>query len=105
AEKMDQDPPTIIQYGYADGDPVSPSVGKNTIIGAMVGMLLAIAMVVIGHLMNDTIMTAEDVERKLGMNLLGSLPEEETQEYDGKKRSSSKKKKPTKVKANPKRTA
>ncbi len=34
--------------------------------------------------MNDTIMTAEDVERKLEMNLLGSLPEE-VHEDDGAK--------------------
>ena len=83
SEKMDQDPPTIIQKGYADGEPVSPHVIKNVVIGALVGMLLAVAVVVITYLMNDTIMSADDVERKLGMNLLGTLPLEE-EEYDGK---------------------
>ncbi len=73
--KMDQSAPTTIQNGYADGDPVSPHVGRNTLIGALAGFLLAAAMVTVSYILNDTVMTAEDVERKLGMNLLGSLPE------------------------------
>lgn len=82
SEKMDQDPPTIIQRGYADGEPVSPNIVKNIVLGALVGAFLAIAVVVITYLLNDTIMNADDVERKLGMNLLGTLPLEE-EEDDG----------------------
>ena len=79
AVKMDQDPPTVISYGYADGNPVSPNTMMNTAVGAVVGAFLAMAIVVITYLLNDTIMNAEDVERKLGLNLLGTLPfEEET---------------------------
>ena len=43
--------------------------------------------------MNDTVMTAEDVERKLEMNLLGSLPEE-IHEDDGDRAKKTKRKKP-----------
>lgn len=82
SEKMDQDPPTIIQYGYADGEPVSPNVMMNTALGGMIGAFLAIIIIVATYLLNDTIMTAEDVERKLGMNLLGTLPYENP-EFDG----------------------
>ena len=84
---MDQDPPTIIQRGYADGEPVSPNIAQNIVLGALVGAFLAIAVVVITYLLNDTIMSADDVERKLGMNLLGTLPLEE-EEDDGNKSSS-----------------
>lgn len=87
SEKMDQDPPTIIQRGYADGEPVSPNIAQNIVLGALVGAFLAIAVVVITYLLNDTIMSADDVERKLGMNLLGTLPLEE-EEDDGNKSSS-----------------
>lgn len=77
--KMDQDPPTIISYGYADGEPVSPNIMMNTAVGVLIGAFLAMAIIVITYLLNDTIMNAEDVERKLGLNLLGTLPfEEET---------------------------
>ena len=78
--KMDQDPPTIIQNGYADGESVSPSVFKNTALGGIVGAFLAMAIVVLSYLFNDTIMTAEDVEKKLGLNVLGTLPLEEAED-------------------------
>lgn len=85
SEKMDQDPPTIIQHGYADGDPVSPSIAKNTAIGLMLGAVLAMAMVIISYLLNDTIVSTDDIERKLGLNLLGTLPYEENEEEPDKK--------------------
>ena len=34
----------------------------------------------LSYLFNDTIMTAEDVEKKLGLNVLGTLPLEEAED-------------------------
>lgn len=82
SDKMDQDPPSVLQYGYVATAPVSPSVVKNTIIGALAGAFLAIAIVVITYLLNDTIMTPDDMERKVGLNVLASLPFDE-EEDDG----------------------
>ena len=87
AEKMQHDAPTILQYGYADGEPVSPNKMMNTILGAAIGAFLAMAIVIISYLMNDTIMSVDDIERKLGLNVLGTLPLEDESEYDGHKRS------------------
>lgn len=101
--KMDQDPPTIIQNGYADGSPVSPNTMKNTMMGGAFGALLAIAVVGLTYLFNDTIMSAEDVERKLGLNVLGTLPLEESEE-DGEGRPSGKKRKRLKKVAAGKKT-
>lgn len=95
--KMDQSAPTTIQNGYADGEPVSPHVGMNTLIGAIIGFLLAAAIITISYLLDDTIMTDEDVEQKLGMNLLGSLPEITSD--DNRKDSRRKKKKKRKQSA------
>jgi capsular polysaccharide biosynthesis protein len=86
SEKMDQDPPSIIQYGYADGDKVSPSVTKNTILGALVGAFIAVAFVVVMFMLNDTIMDQEDVEKKIGINLLGTVPLEQQDDRERKKR-------------------
>ena len=86
SRKMDQDPPSIIQHGYADGEKVSPSTMKNTAIGGIIGFILAAGIIVVSYLMNDTIMTPEDVEKKLGLNVLASLPIDE-EEYDGAKSS------------------
>ena len=97
AVKMDQDPPTIISYGYADGEPVSPNTLMNTAIGILLGAFLAIAVVVVTYLLNDTITNAEDVERKLGLNLLGTLPFEESEEDTVTKNTKKTKIKPAKI--------
>ena len=92
AEKMEQDPPQILQYGYADGAPVSPSIIKNTVIGAFLGGVFACAVVIMSYLFNDLIMTPEDVEKKLGLNVLGTLPMEESED-DGEKKSTKRRRK------------
>ena len=80
AEKMKRVPPTIIQSGYDDGGAVSPNIGKNTVIGAFAGAFLSIAVIVVSYLFNDTIIDTEDVEKKLGMNVLGTLPLDEAED-------------------------
>ena len=77
SQKMDQDPPSIIQTGYADGEPVSPRTMRTAVIAAMLGFLLAAAWVIVTYLLNDTIATPEDVQTKLGLEVLASLPLEE----------------------------
>ena len=83
-EKMDQDKPSVLQYGYVASKPVSPSVLKNSVLGAFAGAFLAIGIIVITYLMNDTIMTPDDMERKVGLKVLASLPFDE-EEDDGEK--------------------
>ena len=55
-------------------------VGKNTVIGAFAGAFLSIAVIVVSYLFNDTIIDTEDVEKKLGMNVLGTLPLDESED-------------------------
>ena len=80
SQMMDQDPPTIIQQGYSDEDPVSPSVAKNTAVGAILGFILAAAFVIVGYLLNDTIMTPDDLENVIGIHVLASLPLDESED-------------------------
>jgi capsular polysaccharide biosynthesis protein len=81
SEKMDQDPPSILQYGYADGGQINNTIRSDTRRGALIGACLAIAFVVIMYLLNDTIMCREDVEKRLGLTLLGTLPLENNVEF------------------------
>ena len=93
AEKMDQDPPTTIQKGYADGKPVSPTIRKNTLIGAAAGLFIAVVLVVIAYMLNDTINTVDDIEQKLCIHLLGTLPMEDKEELAKQARKKKAKKK------------
>lgn len=83
ADKMDQDAPSIIQYGYVSTSPSTPRVMKNTVLGAVVGAVIAVIIICIVYLMNDTIITPEDMESRVGIRVLASLPDEGEVEYDG----------------------
>lgn len=63
----------------------SPSTVKNTLVGAVLGFVIAVAIVLISYLMNDTIQTSEDVERYLHLSTLGLIPMVEGQTKSKKK--------------------
>ena len=81
AEKMDQDPPSLIQYGYADGEPVNHGVVFYSCAGFAGGLLAALICVALSYIFNDTVMSPEDLESKIGIRVLASLPVEES-EFD-----------------------
>ena len=74
SEKMDQDPPTIIQYGYTDTRAVSTSPNRYVLYGAMLGFIVSVGAAVLLYLLNDKIMTPEDLEKRTGLNTLATLP-------------------------------
>lgn len=55
--------------------PSSPSVGKWTVVGALVGAFLCIAVILVHFMLDDTIKTADDIEKYLGLSTLGMIPE------------------------------
>lgn len=63
----------------------SPDVGKNTVLGGMLGVLIVAVIAVIAYLTNDTIQTAEDVERYLGLSTLAIIPLNEGEKKTRKK--------------------
>lgn len=90
SEKMDQDPPTIIERGYSDGGMVSPNITKNVLLGVFFGALLVAIIVLLAYVFNDRIMTDTEIEKNLGLNNLAIVPFEEEQGV-GKKNKTSKK--------------
>lgn len=57
------------------GGPVSPSLPKNMLIGLFLGGALALAIAVLREAFDDRLRTTDDVERKLGLPLLGYTPD------------------------------
>lgn len=74
SEKMDQDPPTILQYGYTDTRRVNRGPNSYALIGAFLGFVISAGIVVLLYLLNDKIMTPEDLEKRTGLNTLATLP-------------------------------
>lgn len=74
AAKMGQKEPSVLHYGYADEEKVSPSRTKNTVIGALGGFVVSSAIVIALFIIKDNIASEDDVEKKLGLPVLGVLP-------------------------------
>ena len=84
---MDIKAVNVVETANIPDEPSSPSVPKNGVIGGLLGILLAVAVVIIVYLTNDTVKTPEDVEKYLGLSVLGTIP------YSSKMGKKSKKKK------------
>ncbi|SEW41919.1 YveK family protein [[Clostridium] fimetarium] len=77
----------IVEEANIPTTPVSSSASKNAMIGGILGILLACAVVIIRFLMNDTIRSAEDIEKYLGISTLALIPiSDELNDGEGKKK-------------------
>ncbi len=77
-EKMEVTTPNIIEEGEVPYRKTSPSMSRNVLMGLLLGLLLGCAIAVVEELLNDAIVTEEDVEQYLGLYTLAVLPEKET---------------------------
>ncbi len=64
----------IVQPGNVPENPSSPAVMRNTIIVLILAVFVTCAVIIIRYIMDDTIKTSEDVERYLGISVIGSIP-------------------------------
>lgn len=76
----------LVDEGNIPTSKAAPSVGKYTIIGFLVGGFLAVAVVLVLYLLDDTIKSSEDVEKYLHLSTLGLIPIMETEEEGQKRR-------------------
>ena len=71
---MDVDAVNVVEKANVPSEKATPSVTKNGLIGGMLGVVLALAIIIIIYITNDTVTTQEDVERYLGLSVLGNIP-------------------------------
>lgn len=65
----------VISEARVGTEPVSPSIKKNTAIAGILGMVLSVSVVLIKELFNNTFKTSEDIQSRLGLTVLGVIPE------------------------------
>lgn len=66
----------IVEEGNLPLEPSGPNVKLNTIIGGALGVFFTSLILIILHIINDTIRSLEDVEKYLGLTTLGIIPVE-----------------------------
>lgn len=54
--------------------PSSPNLEKNTMLGFILGFGIAIIVVAVAFILDDTIKTPDDIEKYLGVSVLASIP-------------------------------
>lgn len=77
---MKTDEPTVAEKATAPESPSAPSMTKNVVLAALLGLLVSVALVTVSFIRDDTIKTQEDVEKYLRLNTLASIPLEYTEE-------------------------
>ena len=74
ADVMGTDEPNTVEEAIVPQAPSSPNVMKNTVLGGLLGAVLAVAVLIMLHLLDDTIKNEEDVKKYLQLNTLAAIP-------------------------------
>ena len=74
AEIMNTDRPSSVEAAVVPIVPASPNTTRNVVLGAVILAILAIAIIVIRHLADDTIKSDDDVKKYLGLDTLAQFP-------------------------------
>lgn len=72
---MGTEEPNVAQDARAAVRKSSPSLVRFTLIGALIGMLLYCGYVIVRYMLDDTVHTAEDIEKYFGIVPLTSIPD------------------------------
>jgi len=86
AEVMSTSKPSTVEQAVVPKKSSSPNTVRNTVIGGLLGLLIAIIVVLSRYYMDDTIKTEEDITKYLGMNTLAAIPLEHSDVDSGKHR-------------------
>lgn len=73
-EVMDSEAVNVVEEANIPEGQTLFNYKKNGLVGVVLGMAIAIGIIMLQYMMNDTIKNAEDVERYLGLSTLGSIP-------------------------------
>lgn len=90
-ETMSTLAPNIAQHAKLADHKAGPSYMKYTMIGAILGLILMAGVLIVQYLMDDTIHTAEDMEKYFDLVPLTTIPESaqvidvEEEEHTGKR--------------------
>ncbi len=74
ANVMNTEAVNVVEEANLPTEISSPKIIRNTVIGAVLGAFIAVVVIVIIYILDDTIKNPDDVERYLNLSVLGSIP-------------------------------
>ena len=90
---METPEPHIAEYAIVPVNKSAPSLTKNTMIGALLAMLMMLGIFTVQFLMDDTFRYAEDIEREFGVMPLTVIPEGKIEGLDSTEEKSKRRRK------------
>lgn len=73
---MESNKPNLIQDAMVPTTKSSPSYSRNTAVGVIIGVVLICGVYIIQYLLDDTVKSADDVEKYFGVVPFASIPED-----------------------------
>ena len=90
---METPAPHIAEYAIVPVNKSSPSLTKNTMIGALLALLIMLAIFTVQFLLDDTFKTADDIQREFGVMPLTVIPEGKIEGLDSTEEKSKRRRK------------
>ena len=75
----------VISSAAVNPTPVSPNVGRNTMMGGVLGLVISVGIILLAVLLDNKIHTEDDIAKYLDLAVVGVIPE-----YQGGKKEMSK---------------
>ncbi|MHB9781359.1 Wzz/FepE/Etk N-terminal domain-containing protein [Streptococcus sp. 10F2] len=66
---------TTLEEGQVNGQPVSPNIRRNVLLGFVAGGALMVVIILVAEIVDDRVKKPEDVEEMMGLTLLGVVPD------------------------------
>ena len=82
-EVMNSDAINVVEEANIPVGQAMYSYQRNGLMGAVLGVAISVGIIILLYIMNDSIKTAADVERYLGITVLGTIPVMETENTKG----------------------
>lgn len=70
----------VISQAKAADEPVSPKKAINTAISGILGLIVALSVVFLRSMLNNKFMTDDDINKRLGLTVLGVIPQVDIKE-------------------------
>ena len=65
----------VISNAAINPAPVSPNVGRNTMLGGVLGLVISVGIILLTVLLDNKIHTEDDVAKYLDLAVVGVIPE------------------------------